>query len=203
MRAIKNSFSPKTLLGVFPLIMLVISTPALSDYISTGLVADKAVEVVSSDGFGTRLNVRLSGVEIEKAENGGDYEQVKLALPEGELLVATTSEPGKPELPLLTRVLAIPGNCDLAVNVVSASYEEYAGYKIVPAQGPKTKGQFANSTPLQIDEEVYGRDQFYPEKIALTGLPGIMRDLRLVTVSIAPVQFNPRRGILRVYSEIE
>jgi hypothetical protein len=202
MRTPKKPLSVKALIGFCGLVVLLTSSSALCTHIATGVNAEEAVEVVSSDALSARLNVRLSAVDIEKVAGWGGYERVQLSLPE-EPFVGTTSEPGSPELPLVTKVLAIPDAGNVAVKILSADYREYAGHSIVPVQRPQPRGEPGEPTIPAVDEEVYSRDQFYPLKIAWVGPPGIMRDLRLVTLSVAPVQFNPKRGVLRVYSEIK
>ena len=52
------------------------------------------------------------------------------------------------------------------------------------------------------DDLTYSKDSFYPSKFARIGFTGKMRDQEVVQVVLFPLQFNPVRQELRLYSRI-
>ncbi|HBC45909.1 MAG TPA: hypothetical protein DCZ43_02575, partial [candidate division Zixibacteria bacterium] len=74
---------------------------------------------------------------------------------------------------------------------------------IYPCQPPVIEGQSANAIPFTKDESFYQRDEFYPPQLIQLGEPAICRDLRLMQVTINPVQYNPVSRQLKVYTNID
>jgi hypothetical protein len=55
---------------------------------------------------------------------------------------------------------------------------------------------------FDIDADLYARDAFYPENIVEVDEPGIWRDIRMVSLRVNPVQYNPATGELRIYQRL-
>ncbi|HEX7320149.1 MAG TPA: C25 family cysteine peptidase, partial [bacterium] len=122
---------------------------------------------------------------------------------------AFLSEIGNPKLPMVTAVLDVPHGAEIQVQILSSDYNEYSlaelgiDQRIAPALAsvPKTEGATAN---FVLNEATYAKDAFYPER--LTGLfegGGLARGHRLATVQFYPVQYNPVKGKIRVYTRIK
>jgi hypothetical protein len=86
------------------------------------------------------------------------------------------------------------------VEIIYSDFTILEGYYILPAQEFLSE----NETPeFVIDNETYSNDTFYPSYDASIGEPVIMRGHRITSLSLYPVQHNPVKKQLRVYSKIE
>ena len=56
---------------------------------------------------------------------------------------------------------------------------------------------------LTRDAQVYGKDAWYPENIAVLSSPMIFRDLRVVQLTLYPVQVNPVTHQARIYRNLD
>ncbi len=110
-------------------------------------------------------------------------------------------EPGAPAVPMRGVLLGAPEGAAFSVEVVDGDYDEVSGVDLMPV--PETT--FAGRADLQFvehhyepDRAIYGQDRFYPAQQAAITRTGLMRDQRVVGVSLRPVQYNPVRKILRI-----
>ena len=146
--------------------------------------ADPVVTVQSSDASSTILNIQIPGMFMEeRLVNGEIYQDLKF------YSFATTQEIGSPALPIVAELLAVPGNSNIRVNILSMETVTLEGYNVLPFQTPTTDDKEA--APFTINQEVYNLDAFYPVQQIETGGFGIMRDLRVIPVRICPFQYNP------------
>ena len=152
-------------------------------------------EVVSDDGQHIVLRLRFEDYRSQDVIIGGQRYQL-LTLP-GE---AVSTEEGSPALPLAARSVIVPGDARLAVHVVSAYYREVPA-RIAPSKGNLSRCVDPASVPYAFGP-AYERDEFLPGPLATLSAPYIMRDFRGVAVRLHPFQYNPVKGLLRVYREM-
>jgi len=107
-------------------------------------------------------------------------------------------EIGRPEAPHVTRLVAIPGASGVRVEAVILEEETISGLDLMPAQGIAPDEGPEAGRLRHWNSEVYARDNYYPEKLAVLGEPAIMRDLRVIPVQMNPVRYNPVTRELRV-----
>jgi hypothetical protein len=165
-------------------------------------VAHLGVEV--SDAEKTIIDINVKGIKVEQILDDGELFQI-LTISD----YATTEDLGKPQLPIIKSVVAIPEGASLNATVMEASYKTYSGFKVYPFQMPLADSENASlenasrDTGILIDSGFYSQDIFYPEKMVVIGTPGIWRDLIVVDLQINPVMFNPAKGELRIYDHIK
>jgi len=122
---------------------------------------------------------------------------------EGESL---TAEPGLPSLPIVNRLIGIPDQGAVALRILNAEYTELTGIRVFPFQTmeePTEPSSPGLQEGFRWDQLFYRTDTWYPSEIATLGEPAVLRDVRLVSVSICPVQYNPSTSTLRIYSNID
>ncbi len=112
----------------------------------------------------------------------------------------TTREEGKPQLPVIIELVAVPGDAVVEVSVTGYTEKVLEGYNIYPFQIPVLETE--SPAAFVIDEVCYDTDAYYPAKSVTVDDPGIWRDLRVVAVQINPFKFNPITGDLLVYEDI-
>ncbi|HNW99770.1 MAG TPA: C25 family cysteine peptidase [Candidatus Cloacimonadota bacterium] len=113
---------------------------------------------------------------------------------------ALTYDKGYPEVPTVSRSIIVAGNAKYALRVTSSQYVEYA-MAVAPSKGTITRDINPDTVPYTFSE-IYDQNTSYPANIAYLSDPFILRDYRGITVTFQPFVFNPKTGILRVYTDI-
>lgn len=105
---------------------------------------------------------------------------------------------GSPAVPQVSRLYRIPDTGGVELAITDVEYEVLDGIHPYPLQ--KEGSSFAG---LVRNERVMHEDAWYPPVVAEISEPGLMRDFRIVTVRLYPVQVNPVTGQARVYRRID
>ena len=119
-----------------------------------------------------------------------------------------TQNVGQPELPVITNLLEIPLCENMQVNVINSTYEEYnlsdlgINHPIMPAQPQHPKSE-EGPFPFVIDAATYASNNFYGTTLAQCEKVGVLRNINLGSVSIAPFEYNPVTGQLRVCTSLD
>ncbi len=110
----------------------------------------------------------------------------------------TLYDEGSPSVPHVTRFYRIPELGSAELVITAADYEIIENVDVMPVQSDEdySRGMIRKS-------DVYQQDGWYPPVIAKMSEPMVMRDFRVVTVSLFPVQVNPVTRQARVYSNIQ
>lgn len=147
---------------------------------------------------GGRFEVELSGIEFSSAVlDGKRWDRVEI--PGG----GFEQEIGKPEVPHITRLFAIPADVGVRVEVAVLSERVLKNVELMPAQGiAPDEGEDAGRV-RHYDASCFGANRFYPEMRAVLGEPAILRDLRVIPVQVNPVQYNPVTTELRIAQRME
>ncbi len=115
---------------------------------------------------------------------------------------------GKPNLPVIRRLIEVPQGAEVNFEIVSASKKVYslkdAGmeYPIMPSYPPVPKVKGAKPH-LVMDRELYSTDAFWPDNIVKVKRAGIIRGHELYQIEFYPVRYNPARGMIEVISNIK
>jgi hypothetical protein len=144
------------------------------------------VNVLSSDDSGLRLVFDLPALAVDTVRI---VERAfrSVAIPGGGL----AGDIGQPGIPTFTRLIAIPDGAGVSVRAVAEDVEELSGYDLMPVQDNPGED-------LVLDAAAYARDGFGDAPLADAGQPALVRHLRVVPLTIQPVQYNPARGTIRV-----
>ncbi|MDP6776789.1 MAG: C25 family cysteine peptidase, partial [Candidatus Latescibacteria bacterium] len=156
----------------------------------------EAVQLVSSGS--EELVLEVSGRDFGLAQvvvDGETYHQVDL--PGG----ALPPNPGSPAVPVLGRFVGIPPGAQVSVEVTDGEYDEIPEVDLIPI--PQTEYVGVDDEQRAVlryarDARVYGRDEFLPDPQVLVTQTGMLRDQRVVGISLRPIQYNPARRMLRI-----
>jgi len=161
-----------------------------------------SLSIRSSAADAVKFDVNIDAVGLQyDTEWDGNYRHA--GLPEGDHMVAgQIGEIGEPELPVLTSFIAIPDQAGITVTAQYESFEIIDDVDIMPAQVPMPEGDFDEPAVFAKDMNAYSQDIFYPEVLAEAGDPLIMRDVRMVQVSVYPVHYNPVTRQMKIYNNI-
>jgi len=158
---------------------------------------DNLFESISFGKSSTEVHFSLDGYDLEEIIVNGEKFHKLSYWNEGELL-----EIGKPDLPVFTRLIAIPNEGEVSFQINSVDAELISDIKIYPQQALISESQ-QNRGEFMIDADFYGGSEVFPKDNVVLGRPAIMRDLRVVKLTVNPFQFDPSKNELRVIKNIE
>ncbi|MEK9137822.1 MAG: C25 family peptidase propeptide domain-containing protein [Bacteroidota bacterium] len=120
--------------GYLSIVVVMFTLSSRSEWVSLkrsgSAAAPPRVTLVQDDRNGTVLKVEVSGFEVGDLVAGAQsYNSIDL------LTGAFTTEVGFPELPCVTKILAVPDRAAISVEVVDVGEEHsFTGYVVPPAR---------------------------------------------------------------------
>lgn len=126
-------------------------------------------------------------------------------------LTAREVAPGAPALPTYSGLIALPPGAEATLHVQALATGQRAVLPIppVPQMTVARQGDGAENGPLQRnysyapDETIYARDATYPTAAFTLSEPMYYRDLRVVRLTLYPLQYNPVRGLVQQATTLE
>jgi len=154
------------------------------------------VQLISDNDFSTVIKVDISGFQInEFIADGKTYHSISISS-EG-----ITTEVGYPEISHIAKILAIPDQGSVSVEVLETSpVQVFKGINIPPARESWFEGK--PETPYLENMLVYASEDLYPVNYAKVEDPVVFRDFRLARVSIFPLRYSPSKQEVQVVSSI-
>ncbi|MCF7918944.1 MAG: T9SS type A sorting domain-containing protein [Candidatus Cloacimonetes bacterium] len=182
---------------LFILLIFLFSTTLWSRWIDLPeFPGKKLVEYEQAYKGNISLQFNLDGYNSEEIVNSG-CQYIRLSHPKaGRLLIS-----GMPDLPVFTRLVAIPDEGEVTLNIISSEYQEINNIMIYP-QEELAKENENRADTFSRNEDYYQRGGVFPEQIAGIGEPVIMRDLRLIPVTFSPFCYDAAHEKLYVYQNI-
>ena len=118
------------------------------------------VQILSNDALSTVIKVELPGFQINEFNaNGKTYHSLSF---ESE---ATMTEVGFPDIPYIAKVLAIPDQGSVNVEILETSeMQTIGGINIAPARESWVEGK--PETPYQENPASYSSNEIYPNNFA-------------------------------------
>ena len=158
---------------------------------------------ISASEQSLTIDYSLSELDIENLtnENGKFY---RIFIP-GHI---ATSNPGKPELPVLSRIITIPddNSCQIKISEVKKTKVKPSGEKIegilFPAQEGESKGIQVKKAAFSFDKELYKTGGLIHSDTVRIEPLGRVRNKRLANLVISPVSYNPKSNLLEVITSM-
>jgi Peptidase family C25/Propeptide_C25/Secretion system C-terminal sorting domain len=141
------------------------------------------------------LNFSLDGYEQEIINYLGT-QYTRISHPDAGRL----GEEGLPDLPVFTRMIALPNQGDISLEILSQQSIISQNMIIYPCE--KLLAEHDSSDNFAIDEAYYYHGGRFPEENALAGEPAIMRDIRLLPVTFCPFHYNAATGELEIITSL-
>ena len=124
-------------------------------------------------------------------------------------------EPGAPQLPYYQTMIAVPPGATASATVVvsGAELQQTVGHLQAAPQQKELALDLVDvaQAELNIDElglsyepdnAIYGQDAFYPAQLYTLSEPAYLRDLRVVSLQLFPLRYNPAAGAVSLFSEL-
>ncbi|MCD4736119.1 MAG: hypothetical protein K8R53_08760 [Bacteroidales bacterium] len=185
----------------FVLIICSIPVPALSKWVSFNgakyhETPELKLDVSNSEQI--LLDFTFPGMNVAQIKkNGISYQNLSIK-DRGNI-----SKVGAPQVPVMGKYIAIPFGARAEVEIIDSKSKLLKGYTIYPAQEPIPEVYGALPQKFKIDESIYSTDSFYPSSIVQLDDPVVIRGLKVSILRISPVQYNPVKHSLRVYSKLK
>ena len=115
---------------------------------------------------------------------------------------------GKPQLPVLGKLIEIPQGADVRVNIIGYKEELInlnnlgMSNKIMPAQPSVSKSADENEIPFYYDKAAYKTRAFTHSELVSVTNAGTMRGVRIGNITVAPFSYNPVSNMLKVYNDL-
>ena len=186
------------------LLVLALSTLfALAQNGRIDLRSISSAEITHSDFTSLRATFNYGSIEsIEVPTERGTFSEIAI---EG---TYASGEIGTPELPASHQLLAVPFGATPSVNVISFTTTDYRlsdyGIKtLLPHQPSVRKDQNLDEVEFVYNAEAYQTRSLATMPEATIEVQGTMRGIRIGSLVINPVSYNPASNTLRVFNNIE
>ena len=167
------------------------------------LLSMSSAEITHSDFNSLRATFSYGSIEsIEVSTERGTFSEIAI---EG---TYATGEIGSPELPASHQLLAVPFGATPRVNVINYTTTDYllSDYgigTILPHQPSVRKDQNLDEVEFVYNADAYQTRSLATAPEATIEVQGTMRGIRVGSLVINPVSYNPAANILRVFNDIE
>lgn len=111
-------------------------------------------------------------------------------------------EVGKPDLPRFSKLISVPANGSVSIEILDTDYTTIENMKIYPQQQLQSEMKKEKFNFI-IDEKYYNSSTVFPSDIVHISEPSIMRDLRVVTLTVNPFRYIPDHDQLEVIKTIK
>ena len=136
------------------------------------------------------------------------FHLIPVDTPNGEMYVvkleegASLLEEGAPDLQKFAKSIVVPDDKQMSTIVIDSDYVEYENILLAPSKGNLSRSINPSDIEFNFGSQ-YETDAFYPGELVELEDPYVLRDLRGQSVVFYPIQYNPIKQILRVYSNIQ
>lgn len=160
--------------------------------------------IVTTEGQSLIINYSINELNITPVvdEHGSYY---RITVPGH----TPTYEPGKPELPVLSRLISVPEGIDYRIRIsevktrrLHPSAKKIRGI-LYPAQESETKSATQRKRQFIIDRALYSSKSLIPSDTVSIVALGKSRNNNLANIVIVPVRYNPRTNSLEVITSMK
>ncbi len=147
------------------------------------------LQTTRSDASGLQFTLHTSPFEVK------DDGEVSIAG-----LTTRFTDPGAPALPYYATYIALPPEAVVSVQVQAAGIHQRSLDNVPPAPDMlflQAEGVGVSERPRQVyhqDAAIYGRNTLYPDTLFTVSEPMYYRDIRLVSLQLFPLRYNPVSG---------
>ncbi|MCK4359204.1 MAG: choice-of-anchor J domain-containing protein [Candidatus Cloacimonetes bacterium] len=116
---------------------------------------------------------------------------------------------GTPKLPAAKKLVEIPFGAEVSINVKNYTITEYklSDYGItnplIPVQPSLPKNIDPTTVEFEYNIESYIVDSYSDHELATIEILGVLRGVRLARIDVSLVRYNPVKGMIQVYNNIE
>ncbi len=190
---LKNSFWE---LLLFALILLLPLQANAQTITYTDNWNEAGISLAGASPSGVEINYSTLQFELKDVEVNGVVMK-KIVLPG----VFLPNNEGAPDLPGLSRYIAVPQGADVTFTVTASRTEHYSNVDVAPA--PRIPLD-TDTGPLAYKKntDIYSANSFYPENPVILSSPKKVRGVDARIIGITPFQYNPVTKELIAYRDL-
>lgn len=115
-------------------------------------------------------------------------------------LASLFGDAGDPMLPVRNFIVGVPPSGRVNLTVLSVDYKQVEGITLLPVPDFENEDEFTRE--VYEEGSVFSTSENIPGKVAELINPGYIRDQKVITLRLSPVQYNPGSGIVFLYNKI-
>ena len=174
--------------------------------------ANENIQLLDSTGKAITLEVHLPVDQlVEKTVVVEGKEYINLSVPGWQQL----AHEGEPRLPVITETLGVPFGVDFTLQIdAGGKHIRTISHPILPEMTPSIdwEGMLADLENFESIEprwkrvesqKIYQGDDLFPGSLAEVTGDGVIRDQRVIGLSIYPIQYTPATGELILYESLK
>ena len=160
--------------------------------------------IIVSNDHSLIINYSLPELNL-RSESTSDGRYFRASIP-GHV---SSAEPGKPEVPVFSRLIEIPDGYTYQITISDVRSEEMKPSRnrirgvLYPAQESQSKDTVQGRRRLAIDKKIYLTKGYIPSDTVRIEQVGIVRHKRLANVLISPLRYNPSSNRLSVITSMK
>jgi len=144
------------------------------------------------------IDIEIPGILVEDLEmEGKKYQRLELVSNQ------TTKEVGFPELPMLHRLIGLPGNTLAGYTILEESVFTVNDMNVFPFQEPTKDGRAEKTPEFNINSTFYASAGKFPADRVTLDKPSVWRDARVSGIHITPCVYNPAEKKLTVSTHLK
>lgn len=120
-----------------------------------------SVTLLTSNNSIVSFTVQINGMFAEE-KKVGEVAYRKLSIPGAEMM----TEPGLPQVPMITKLIAVPDCDDISVSVIPSNELEFANYDVIPApryeRRERPDGSHSLAEVFEENRSAYSTDAYFP-----------------------------------------
>lgn len=159
---------------------------------------------IKSDSLGVCIQTVVFGFTEDDTTIDGKYFR-RIKIPE-EPVKRDTADVGKPEIPFVRLLIAIPDSADVETKLYRSDCTEYSDYLVYPIPQVIFEDSGGYSWYKEVyayDTTFYQKDTLYPDIFYEVGTDGYLRGQRVLEVFLYPIQFNPLENKMYFHHELD
>jgi len=149
------------------------------------------------------INYSISELNVESLTNtNGSFYRISIP---GHI---PSSDPGKPELPVFSRLISIPGRSGFRIKIseiksikIKPSGKNFEGV-LFPSQESETKNEQQTKPAFKFDKKVYAAKGIISSDTVKIEPLGTVRGNKIANLYISPVKYNPASNSLEVITSM-
>ena len=118
-----------------------------------------------------------------------------------------SSKTGYPNLPMLNKLIEVPREAEIRVEIIEDNIKEYKGKDynlnslISPSQNSISKS--ANNQVFSINNDIYVTNDYYKNELVTVNEKGFLREVKIANLMISPIEYNPITNQLIIHDNIK
>jgi hypothetical protein len=165
---------------------------------------DPGISHTTGDDGTIMITYKIPEVNIRNISNEtGLY--YRLSLP-GHV---SSPDPGKPELPVFSRLISIPEGATYKISITGVETKTLRPARkrirgiLYPAQESRVKSEQAVKPAFRIDRNIYSKNDVIPSDTVTIIPVGKARNVNLSSLNISPVRYNPKSNSLEIITSMK